>query len=301
MFVGKTRKGQKYMKLKQKLATRYARAQLNILSLVSLRKAAIRAFRLFCTPRKRARGKYPDIFETGEPLSFRLDGHRVRGHRWQPYSDSLRTDADAPKKVLIAHGFESSTRSFEGYIRALLKKGYEVVAFDAPAHGGSGGRRLFIGPYTRMLASIEENYGPFQSWLGHSLGGLALTLSLEELSPEAGGRLALIAPATGLSEALDVFAESMHLPAEVVREIDEYVKETNAHPLAWYSLRRAIARVQVNILYVQDEEDPITPVKNAKEIRQEGHPNLRFLFTSGLGHRKLYKDREIIEQVVDFL
>jgi pimeloyl-ACP methyl ester carboxylesterase len=289
------------VKLKQKLATRYARAQLNILSLVSLRKAAVQAFRLSCTPRKRARGKYPDIFETGEPLAFRLDGHRVRGHRWQPYSDSLRTDTDSPKKVLIAHGFESSTRSFEGYIRSLLKKGYEVVAFDAPAHGGSGGRRLFIGQYTRMLAFIEENYGPFQSWLGHSLGGLALALSLEDLSPEGSCRLALIAPATGLVEYLDGFAEYMHLSAEVIKEIDEYVKETSAHPLAWYSLRRAIPRIKADILYVQDEEDPVAPAKNAQEIRQEGRPNLRFLFTSGLGHRKLYKDREIIEQVVDFL
>jgi pimeloyl-ACP methyl ester carboxylesterase len=289
------------MKLKQKLATRYARAQLNILSLVSLRKAAVQAFRLFCTPRKRARGKYPDIFETGQPLSFRLDGHRVRGHRWQPYSDALLTDTDAPKKVLIAHGFESSSRSFEGYIRALLKKGYEVVAFDAPAHGASGGRRLFIDSYTRMLAYIEENYGPFQSWLGHSLGGLALTLSLEELSPEGTCRFALIAPATGLAEALDGFAESMHLPAEVVREIEEYVKETSAHPLAWYSLRRAFAQIRADVLYVQDEEDTVTPAKCAKEIRQDAHPNIRFLFTSGLGHRKLYKDQEIIEQVVDFL
>ena len=39
------------MKLKQKLAMRYTRAQLNILSLVSLRKSAEKAFRVFITPR----------------------------------------------------------------------------------------------------------------------------------------------------------------------------------------------------------------------------------------------------------
>jgi pimeloyl-ACP methyl ester carboxylesterase len=289
------------VKLKQKLATRYARAQLNILSLVSLRKAAVQAFRLFCTPGKRARGKYPDIFETGEPLSFRLDGHTVRGHRWQPYSDSLRTDTDAPKKVLIAHGFESSSRSFEGFIRALLKKGYEVVAFDAPAHGHSGGRRIFIAGYSRMFAHIEQYYGPFHSWLGHSLGGLALALSLEDLSPDSSCRLALIAPANSIAAALDEFAGSLHLPAEVIREIDEYIKETDGHPLAWYSLRRALGQIRAGILYVQDEDDPVTPSKGALEIRQDGHPNIRFLFTNGLGHRKIYKDQEIIEKVVDFL
>src|ERR1700722_20334236 len=112
------------MKLKQKLATRYTRAQLNILALVSLRKSAQKAFRLFITPTKRRKGKLPPIFETGEPLSFRQDGHPVRGHRWQPYSDALRPSAEtAPRKVLIAHGFESASRVFEHYIAALLKKG----------------------------------------------------------------------------------------------------------------------------------------------------------------------------------
>jgi pimeloyl-ACP methyl ester carboxylesterase len=289
------------MKLKQKLATRYARAQLNILSLVSPRKAAVQAYRLFCTPRKRARGKYPAIFETGVPLSFRLDGHTVRGHRWQPYSDSLRTDTDAPKKVLLAHGFESSSRSFEGFIRDLLKKGYEVVAFDAQAHGSSGGRRIFIAGYSRIFALIEEKYGPFDSWLGHSLGGLALALHLEALSPDSSCRLALIAPLASIAAALDDFAVLLHLPAEVVLEIDEYVKETDGHPLAWYSLRRALGQIRAGILYVQDEEDPVTPANGAREIRQDGHPNIRFLFTNGLGHRNIYKDRGIIEQVVEFL
>ena len=97
------------------------------------------------------------------------------------------------------------------------------------------------------------------------------------------------------------FAELLHLPVEVVREMDEYVQEISGHPFSWYSLRRAIGQVQAGILYVQDEEDPVTPVKSALEIRQDGHPNIRFLITSGLGHRKIYKDQEIIDQVVDFL
>lgn len=290
------------MKLKQKLATRYTRAQLNILSLVSLRKSAGKAFKLFTTPEKRRKGKLPPIFETGEPLSFRLDGHTIRGHRWQPYSDVLRPSAEiAPRKVLIAHGFESAARVFDHYIAALLKKGYEVVAFDAPGHGLSGGKRLFITDYIRMLSAVEQRYGPFQSWMGHSLGGLALALSLEEAPVNAEGRLVLIAPAPGISAALEEWAAAFQLPDEVVREMEEYMKAYSGHPPAWYSLRRVIGSVGGKILYVQDEEDGVVGIGAAKQIRADALPNIRFLFTTGLGHKKVYKDQEVMDEIVGFL
>jgi pimeloyl-ACP methyl ester carboxylesterase len=291
------------MKLKQKLTTRYTRAQLNILSLVSLRKSAVKAFRLFITPGKRRKGKLPPIFETGEALSFRLDGHLVRGHRWQPYSDALRPSAEteAPKKVLIAHGFGSASRVFGHYIAALLKKGYEVVAFDAPGHGLSGGKRLFITDYVRMLSAVEQTYGPFQSWMAHSLGGLALALSLEDMQTDGESRLVLVAPAPGIAQAFDEWAFGLHLPAEVLREVEEYAKEVSGHPLAWYSLRRVIGSLGADILVVQDEGDAVVPLNTAKEIQGDGHANIHFLFTTGLGHKKVYKDQEVLDQIVDFL
>ncbi|HEV3414779.1 MAG TPA: alpha/beta fold hydrolase [Puia sp.] len=290
------------MKLKQKLATRYTRAQLNILSLVSLRKSAEKAFRLFITPGKRRKGKLPPIFETGEPLSIRLDGHSIRGHRWQPYSDALRPSAEtAPKKVLIAHGFGSASRVFEHYIAALLKKGYEVVAFDAPGHGQSGGKRLFISDYVRMLSAIETSFGPFHSWMAHSLGGLALALSLEDMETDGECRLVLVAPAPGVAPALEEWAAELELPVPVVREIGEYAKEISGHPLDWYSLRRVVGTLGAEILYVQDEGDSVISLDEAALIRKDGHPNIRFHFTTGLGHKKVYKDQEVLDQIVGFL
>jgi pimeloyl-ACP methyl ester carboxylesterase len=291
------------MKLNQKLATRYTRAQLNILSLVSLRKSAAKAFRFFVTPRKRRKGNQPPIFETGEPLSFRQDGRPVRGHRWQPYSDALRPSAEteAPKKVLIVHGFESASRVFGNYVAALLKKGYEVVAFDAPGHGLSGGKRLFITDYVQMLSAVEQNYGPFHSWLGHSLGGLALALSLEDMPIDGEYRLVLVAPAPGIEQAFGDWARELRLPAELGREVDEYVREISGHPLAWYSLRRVIGSLGMPILYVQDEGDAVIPIQEAKLIQGDGHANIRFLLTTGLGHKKVYKDQDVLDQIVEFL
>ena len=282
------------MKIPQKIALRYLRARINILSLASPRKAAIKAFRLFCTPQQRSTKKGSAFFEKGEPLSFRHAGHRIRGHRWLPA-------APPAKKVLIVHGFESASRNFDAYILALVDKGYEVVAFDAPAHGDSGGRRIILTEYVSLLRTIEQNYGPFHSFMGHSLGGLALALFLENSPHNKITRLVLIAPAVETTVAIDAFARQLQLSPDLVREMDDYVQETSGHHFAWYSLRRALHHVEAPTLYLQDEDDRVTPLREALLVQQDGHPNIRFDFTKGLGHRKIYKDPEVMHRIIAFL
>jgi pimeloyl-ACP methyl ester carboxylesterase len=282
------------LKMNQKLALRYVRARLNILSLVSPRKAAVKAFRYFCTPRQRVTKKGSALFEGGERLSFRLDKHTIRGHRWTP--------AGQPeKRVLIVHGWESASRNFEGYVGPLLKKGYEVLAFDAPAHGRSGGRHTTLPDYVNMLRAVEQGFGPMDAYMGHSLGGLALALLLENTPHHPETRLVLVAPAVETTTAVAAFSKLLRLSAEVTAAIDDYVQEISGHPFAWYSLRRALHQVQAGILYLQDEEDRVTPASEAELVRQDGHHNIRFVFTKGLGHKKIYKDAESMQMIVDFL
>jgi len=283
------------MKISQKLALRYTRARINILSLASPRKAAIKAFKLFCTPQQRVTKKSSAFFESGEPLSFRYAGHTVRGRRWLP--------ADAPprKKVLIAHGFESASCHFGTYIAALVRKGYEVLAFDAPAHGASGGRRIQIPDYVGVLRYIEQSYGPVHSYMGHSLGGLALALFLENNPHNRVNRLVLIAPAVETTSAVKAFAHRLQLSPDVVKEMDDYVQETSGHHFDWYSLRRALHHNNASVLYIQDEDDRITPLKEALLVQQDAHQNVKFIWTKGLGHRKVYKHEETMGKIIAFL
>lgn len=285
------------MKVKQKLAISYIRAQVNILALASPRAAAQKAFDIFCTPQKNVSGKHAHFPEKGEKLCFKLDGHTVRGHRWLPQQPS----ADYFKKVLIAHGYESSSRNFEQYILPFQKKGYEVLAFDAPAHGQSGGKRITLPLYVRTIQAIYEQFGPIDYFLGHSLGGLALTLFLESLPPVKATKMVVIAPPCEISSIVDSFFQRLQLSKEVRKEFDEYSNELFDRPFSYYSIRRAMNQVHSDILWIQDEEDKITPLEDALRVKKDRHPNIRFVITKGLGHRKIYRDPDVIRQAVDFL
>jgi pimeloyl-ACP methyl ester carboxylesterase len=282
------------MKIAQNLALKYARARINILSLASPRKAIVEAFRLFATPQKRSSGKGSDLYRKGDRLSFQLNGHSIRGRCWLP--------AEPPvKKVLVAHGWESSSRFFEDYLAPLLEKGCEVVAFDAPAHGESGGKRFLLPNYVQALRIIEQNHGPFDAYIGHSIGGLALTLFLESSPHNETTRLVLVAPAVETTTALDAFGRMLALSHETIRGVDNYCQEISGHHFDWYSLRRALKDIHGQVLYLQDKDDRVTPLKEALDVQKDQHPNIRFVFTNGLGHRRIAKDPEIMDQVLDFI
>ncbi len=203
--------------------------------------------------------------------------------------------------MLIAHGFQSASVNFEAYAAALVEKGYEVIAFDAPAHGRSGGKRIVLPEYVRMLRSVNQYYGPFHSYMGHSLGGLALVLFLEDAPHNNDNHLVLVSPLVEMTAAVATLKTVLRLPDVVISDMNEYVQEISGHPFSWYSLRRALGQIQAKTMYVQDEDDQITPMPDALTVKNDNRPNIRFVFTKGFGHRRIYKDPNVRRQIVQFL
>ncbi len=284
------------MKLGQKLAIIYIKAKLHILALASPRKAAREAFRIFCTPRKQGVKKYPPVFEAGQRLSFRLDGHTIRGYKWAPEGGGIPV-----KRILILHGFDSSIRKFDHFIEAFRSKGYEVFGFDAPAHGFSSGNQINLPLYSAMIDKIAATFGPFQGFLAHSFGGAALALSLEHIPHSPETRVALVAPATETTTSIDKFCQFLELSQEVRLEFYRFIEKKAGHPAAYYSIRRSLLAIHAAILWVHDQDDDITPLKDVLLVKEDHPPSVRFLFTRGLGHRKIYRDPEIVKELVDYL
>ncbi len=281
------------MKLKQKIAIGYIRAKFKLLTVVSKRLAAEKAFDLFCTPFMKSRIRTPTIFDQAEPLLFELNGLKVKGFRW---------NHNQPNKVLILHGFGSAAHKFHQYISPLIAKGYEVLAFDAPAHGNSEGTRINAAEYCRMIEEVIKLYGPVNGFLAHSFGGMALSLAIEKTIHNENMRIAMIAPATETCTAVDSAFKLLRLKDKEVRsEFDNIIFEKSGQKTEWFSIKRAMRNIKADILWVHDENDDITPIEDALKVKRENFPNIRFIITKGLGHRKIYGDAAIKKEVIEFL
>ncbi len=279
------------MKLSQRLAIGYIQTKFKLLSAVSKKKAAEKAFVVFGTPFLKSKRKAP--VKNAEVIHFNLNNKKMNGYRWNhPH----------PKKVLILHGFGSAAHKFEDYATILTAHGFEVLAFDAPAHGDSEGDTTNAVEYSEMIKAIIQQFGPIENFIAHSFGGISLSLALEELPHDAHTKIVFIAPATETTSAVDGAFSMLKLKDEAVRkEFDTIIFNLTGKKTAWFSIRRAMQNIKAQVLWVHDEEDDITPWADALKVKEDNLTNIKFVVTKGLGHRKIYHDAGVKKMVTEFL
>ena len=281
------------MKIKQFLAIKYIRAKIKLLSLVSSRKAAAEAFRLFSTPQRPSKPTIPSAFKYAEPLYIKFYGLKLKGYRW---------NKDKPKKVLILHGFSSSSYKFSHFVAPLIEKGYEVIAFDAPAHGGSEGKTTNALEYGKLVEVIVRAYGPIKAFIAHSFGGIAVSLALEKIPHDENTKVVLIAPATETTSAMDAAFKLLRIDNKNVKDaFEQIIREKSGHSSKWFSIKRVMPYIKANVLWIHDEDDDVTPFSDALKVKELQLPHIHFSSTQGLGHRRIYRDKTVKDMVIDFL
>lgn len=280
------------MTVYKKIAFLYARMKLNILYRINPDWAGQYAFRLFTTPVKFP-GKNSEIFHKATPVEMSIDGKILKGAVFNNHT-SL--------KALILHGFSSSKEKFDYYIQPLLDKGFQVFAFDAPAHGESEGKTVNAVEYAEMIKKINSEFGKIDVYIAHSFGGLALSLALEQMEHDYQTKAVLIAPATETTTAIDSAMKVIGVENSSIKQtLHKNIYNISGKHAEWFSVRRAMHQIKANILWVHDKQDDTTPMQDALKVKNDNHSHIQFHFTEGLGHSRIYKDEATIKQIIDFI
>lgn len=269
------------------------KTRLKLLSVVSKKRAGDAAFTIFCTPIGKGSYSLTPILQSAQKINLDVNGNTLKGYRW---------NKNAGKKILIAHGFRSHTQRFEHLITLLTEKGYEIIAFDAPAHGMSGGKQINAVDYTKLVEVLNKKFGNFNAYIGHSFGGLATALAVSEIPNNENIKLVLFAPASNTVRLAEIFFKEMGIENNRVKEhFFNNVTRLSGKDLTWFSIRRCVKQLKGPVLWIHDETDKVTPVSDALEIKELNQPNMKFVLTKGLGHSKIYRNPEVIKTVMDFL
>lgn len=206
--------------------------------------------------------------------------------------------------VVLMHGWSGSGTQFRYFIPALVQAGYRVAAFDAPGHGSNPGRYSDLLQFSDSLVAIQQQLGPINTVIAHSLGAMATTLATHRgLMP---GRIVLIAPHLDIDEMFNSYADLLNLRAilkqrfreNVKQKIDQLIKIEDSWRL--FNINYLLDDNQQSGLLVFDEDDNEVPQKHFREI--ENHwINAQTVHTRGLGHVQVLKDQNTIASIIDYL
>jgi pimeloyl-ACP methyl ester carboxylesterase len=271
---------------------RRIRTVFRLLSALSPALSARFAERLFITPRTR-RVSHQDAGFLSTAAGRRLP---------TPHGDvQIYEWPGAGPAVLVLHGWISYAGQLSSIIEGLLAHGMRVVAFDAPAHGRSGGRQADLASFRDALAAVSSACAPAGAILAHSFGAITAAGWLAEDPAAARLRAAvLVGLPRDIGYLFESFTMAMALRADVVQRLRALFRARYGGEPEDYAAPALARRIHIPVLLVHGEADEYIPASHAEEVAlqlRDGHIQV----IAGLSHSAPLRDPDTIELMARFI
>ena len=200
-------------------------------------------------------------------------------------------------KVLLSHGWNSSALKLYPLVEALREQGYEVWAFDHLGHGKSSGRRASLPRFARVLESVQENYGPFDAAIGHSMGGLALAVTRHRRQLSL--PLVLLAPPPDVRPWFVQLARKLGFSEVTYAHMEQVLQRQEQVDLDSILPEKTMPEAKAASLILVGQLD--SDVSRADAQRYLLGPLAEFEEMEGLDHRQIFTDSTAHQRVLDWL
>lgn len=249
------------------------------------------AARVFTTPIKH---KVPK-------REFEMDAKSVQKEIYIPAIDKHITTysyGESKRKIILVHGWSGRGTQLFKIADALVENGYSVISFDAPAHGKSKGQTTIMSEFIASILQLEKDFGPFESAIGHSLGGMSVLNAIKnELNVNSA---VIIGSGDIVQDILNEFISKLRLKKEIADHLQNLFEEKYQLKMDDFSAYRAAQKVKIPVLVIHDKDDPEVPVKAGIHIHENLEKGTLFL-TEGLGHRKILGNQNVIKETLKFI
>lgn len=272
----------------QKFLPQIIGAQVNSLHLVNKRKAAEKAYAIFCTPRKGKVQEHQQSFlEKAKAEVVTVGKLSLQTYHWP----------GPGKTILLVHGWESNTYRWKELVNKLQKQAYNIIGFDAPAHGYSSGNILHIPLYSECVEVMAKHFNP-NYLIGHSIGGMTTIYHQYQQQKSAIEKLVVLGPPSELTSIMHNYQQILRLKPGVMQSLEALFHERLGFYFEDFSIAKFSQYVNKEGLLIHDKFDKIAPIAASESI-ESNWQKAQLIKTEGAGH-SLYRPF-IDDKIIKFL
>ena len=261
---------------------------LNSIGIFNSKLASRLALLVFSKPRKGKLTTYANSFlDTANKSTLYYNDFAIQIYQWK-----------GPKEtILLAHGWESNSSRWRNEIKKLQKEGYDIIALDAPAHGGSGSDTFNAILYSEFINIVSRKFKP-TVFLGHSVGAMAIIFFLHKQIYRDANKIVLLGAPSAFTGIMERYKKMMGYSKTIDKGIDTRIELKFGQPSSYFSTANLIKNIEAHGLIFHDKKDPIIPYKDALEIDSQ-FKNAQLISTDGFGHS--LKGDFVTGEIIKFL
>lgn len=244
----------------------------------------------FLTPRRKSpSAKEQKLIEQAEIFSIPTQKTDIIAYSWGKGAT-----------ILLVHGWAGRGTIFGwSFIEPLLESGYRVLTFDAPAHGKTPGQQTNGFELAEAIANVAKHECPIDSVIAHSMG---VTNTVLALSKKVFARkIVCLASMCWLSSSVKRFAKILRLSPHQENELFRSMENKFGKDV-WeiFSVDKKVSDLDIQALLFHDRYDRDFLLQESETIANAWEDS-RLIITEGLGHKRILRDKQVIQKTVDFI
>jgi pimeloyl-ACP methyl ester carboxylesterase len=290
---------QKRTTVRSKNAVRLTKAALQAAFVVSEDLGASFAERLFTSPRRHQR---PDrerkVLLTAREMTIDVTLRSPRANNAHLPIKAWRW-GHGPT-VLLVHGWEGRGSQLGAFVEPLVSAGLSVVAFDAPGHGDSPHSRLYLTDLADTVADVATAVGPLHGIVAHSFGAAGVLLAGTRNGVTA-PRYVFVSPNVIIDDAVHRFSRMVGLDESDRGTLEERLAEHTGVGVEALRLENLVGkRTDQSALVIHDRDDREVDFEHGERLAALW-PHGRLHETTGLGHRRILRDEQVLRLATNLL
>lgn len=202
--------------------------------------------------------------------------------------------------VMLIHGWTGRGSQMGAFAEPLLKAGFRVLSFDNHSHDQTPGKASHLFLQSAVQCALAEKLGPVYAVVGHSFGGMVTPYSLNHGMEIQ--RIVCISPPSRFKFVVERFSHTLHLPKSIQRYMFARFEKEYGDNLSGRVSSTSTSKQLGHIpaLIIHDEDDTDVPITEG-ELLHATCPNSVMKRTTGLGHRRILYNAQVIENTVSFI
>ncbi len=240
-------------------------------------------------PRKSPSAKEQKLREQAEIFSIPTEIVNLTAYSWGEGAT-----------VLLVHGWGGRGTQFgSSFVKPLVESGYRVLAFDAPAHGKTPGKQTNGFEIAEAIANVVAKESPIDSIIAHSLGVASTVFALNK--EVFVSKVVCLASMCWLSSSVKRFSQSAQLSPQAEHQLYRLMENTFGEDV-WeiFSVDKRVANLRIPALLFHDRGDRESSLSGSEAISKAWQGS-QLIVTEGLGHQRILRDKQVIQQTVNFI
>jgi pimeloyl-ACP methyl ester carboxylesterase len=269
----------------------FYRIWIQVLFFIAPDKAAWRVLMLFATPRiRKSRERETEALAKARAQDIEINGKRIRTYCW----------GNAAPEVLLVHGWEGRAGNMGGFAAEFEKRGISSLAFDAPAHGDSEGKRSTVFAYADVMAEIFKQNPSLRIIVSHSFGSAASIYALTRKKHSI-KQLVLLSTPDSLLDVFNEFYVLLKLKPKQRERIFTSFEINFGYRVTDLQVSRDASQANVErALLLHDRNDSQIPYSNAEKVAA-AWPILKLIPLQDVGHYRMLWNEDVLRIVFEEL